>query len=245
MTFGAIVSKLAVVDIAMAGGAAAKLNAHKFGEEQLVDSLNVIFWSRLVAVAFLAFHSLMFAGQSKLRLIVGKLLRRLPARIGVTFQAVRCKLTAMLIVMATQTLRVQTQKGFTEIDFRVELSRIVYNFCRLVAALAFLLRVFAFQAIAGLAMIKILFAAGPEDHVETLTVMFAVTFKTGFAVSAGYPEMVSPLIGQPLGNFTMAIQAFLHVRAAPESMAFGAIAHSFQVGMGLCQFARRNLRSQR
>lgn len=151
----------------------------------------------------------------------------------------------MFVVVAAQAFCIQSQKRFAEIDLRIELARIVHNLFRLMAALAGLQRVFVFQPIAGLIMIEISFAAGPENHVEISAIVIAVTFETSFAVFAHYCKMIAALIYQALCDFSMAIQTFLYIRAAADGMTLGAIGHALQIGVGLRQWTGRNLRSRR
>lgn len=70
VTLRAIGAEFPVVHIAMTGGAVAEFDVHKFGEEQLVASLDFIFGNRLIWMALPTFNRLMFAGQSKLRPIM-------------------------------------------------------------------------------------------------------------------------------------------------------------------------------
>lgn len=241
MALSAAVAKFSVVHIAMTRRATAKFDVHKFSEEELVASLHFIFGNRLLGMTFLTSDHLMFAGQSKLGLIVGKFLRRFPTSVRMTFQTILRKLAAMFVFVTAQAFRIQSQKCLAEIDFRIDHSWIVHNFVRLMTTLAGLLRVLAFQSITGLSVVEISFAARPENHVEVFSIVFAVAFKTCFAIFAGNSKMIAFSICQPLRNFTMAVQTFLHIRAAAERVAFGAIGHPLQIGVGLRQFAGRNL----
>lgn len=205
MALDTSIAKTTAMRVLMTWNTIGKLQAgvlHKRGKPFVAH----FFRCRLFVVAFCACNILMPAGEHELRAIMRKFFGRFPSGKIMTMLARASKLPAMLVRMARGTLLRKAKKSFIQSHIRIA-GKFFANIFRLMAVAASGLRMFAFQHVSGLLMIKIRFAFFPVNQFKCFAVMLAMARSAEFCRITGtarlqrrYPKMIAAFCLQPFGN---------------------------------------------
>ncbi len=122
-------------------------------------------------MALAADHGLMPADELIARRGVAEFIRRCPAVHRVARCAAFGHLAAVFILVAGETIRIQAKIGCVQILFLVAKTCLVRYKFGLVANIALQGAVFAQQLIAGVRVIKMIFAIRPPDQIIVLALM--------------------------------------------------------------------------
>lgn len=82
------------------------------------------------------------------------------------------------------------------------------------------------------------------DHLEIAAMVVVMAGGTLLVFYIG-GDMITPVAINPRSNLPVAVQAFFVGYLLSQDMAFDAVGHPFQVGVGLCQVPRTKLGEQR
>ncbi|RMD93662.1 MAG: hypothetical protein D6814_15345 [Calditrichaeota bacterium] len=231
VTFLTIFPKPAAMRVFVAIGAGVEFQAGKFCEKTFL--VFRCFAVAHIRVAFSAGHAHMFAGQAEARAVVIEFRYRFPGLLGMALQAIAPQLPAMFVEMAAFARFAQSQKGFAEIDFLLQLAQVVPNEFGLVALPALQGAVFATQHIARGLMIKLPHpAVGPGNQLEVATRMLAMTIDAGLLLLGDHGKVIPAFGTQPHLYLLVAIQTFGIAEFRSQFMALQAFGHAIQEGMG-------------
>ena len=190
-------------------------------------------------MAFRTVHGNMFASQAKSGVVVIEFSYGFPAVVSVTIQAILRQLSLMFILVAAQAILCQSQERCVDINFRIELARIMDDVLGLMAVSALnCAGMLALQLKTCQIVIEVLHSAPPKNKLELSAIVFAVALKADF-VLFGFRKKVVPLfLVESLLNFLMTSEAFFCVGPAAEGVALRAVSHTLQFCVCLGQFAR-------
>jgi hypothetical protein len=228
MAFLAILTELVVVDILVTGVAVGIL--------QIAEPLPGLALDYLFPVALFAGKCRMFSKQRKMRFAVVEPFGILKIVETVAFRAIGRHLTLVIIVVTGEARFVQTQ---------------IRRFFLFQSGIGNMSGIVAFRTIQGgmhtlflksrFTVVKCFFIE--IDQSERTPVMFVVTGRTVFAHDIG-GAVESFMNGLIVLDFRMAGLAIVVGDLVAHGMAFGTIAHAFQIGMCIAQIAWRNLGGQ-
>lgn len=239
MTALTVFAELAFVHIVMAGVTTTEIEPHKFCKKLLLPLFRLSVAHTGMALA--TSQPLVFAGEAKFRSVMIEFNCRLPFVFIMAFETIPPHLPAMLIEMARETGLIKTEIGAPEIDFGLDFAQVILDKLRLVAIPAFESRMFPSQGESCLCMIEVLFSIRPENHFIFTARMITVAHKADFFFFLDHDKMVSTLKLDPGLYFPMTREALFYARSGAQFMAFDAVHQSFEMCMGRCQLARRNL----
>lgn len=187
-------------------------------------------------MALAAVHLSVLAGQREPRTLVRESCHRFPALLTVAFRARFLELSAVLILVTTQTVPPQSQERAVLHACGVGSDPLVFQMCRVVTRCAADPRVFPFQTETSPLMIEL---GRVEPHEPELPPMMLFVALHAFVGDKAAMQSRPPR--DPLGNIRMTGQALLVVDVLAERVTRRTVANPLQCCMRRRKLPRRDL----